>query len=543
MSKRSTGHRSAILFGLLAAGAAVAVVSVFAFRSTAGAHEPPELSAVALSPSRVLLSWSESSTREGTSYRVFRDGSPVTTTAKTLFTDARVRGGTRYHYRVAIVDDAGNVSTSSMPASVETPVQDVGPVYPLKVGPTRRYLVDQRNRPFMIVGDSPQAMTVNLSVADAEKFLANRRAAGFNTVWVNLLCAQYTGGREDGTTYDGIAPFRTPGDLDTPNEAFFSRVDAMMRTAAKYGIAVFLDPIETGGWMNVLRSNGLAKAYDYGRYIGARYRSFPNIIWFNGNDFQTWRRPADDALVLAVARGIKSVDPNHLQTVELNYEVSSSLDDDRWRPHIQVNAVYTYFATYAELLKQYFRPYFLPNFMVEANYEFEHWYSGPETLRRQEYWTMLSGAMGQLYGNKYTWQFLEGWENHLDTTGSKEMTYLVNLFSSLPWFRLVPDRNHTLVTAGYGTFAPTSRVDDTDYVTAARTSDGRLAMAYLPGIRTITVDLKKLAGKVRARWFDPTTGGYVPIAGSPFDNKRKVNFRPPGKNSDGDDDWILVLTA
>jgi hypothetical protein len=156
---------------------------------------------------------------------------------------------------------------------------------------------------------------------------------------------------------------------------------------------------------------------------------------------------------------------------------------------------------------------------------------------------MLSGAMGQLYGNKYTWQFLDGWENHLDTTGSKEMTYLVNLFSNLPWFRLVPDRNHTLVTAGYGTFAPTSRVDDTDYVTAARTSDGRLAMAYLPGIRTITVDLKKLAGKVRARWFDPTTGGYVPIAGSPFDNKRKVNFRPPGKNSDGDDDWILVLTA
>ena len=26
-----------------------------------------------------------------------------------------------------------------------------------------------------------------------------------------------------------------------------------------------------------------------------------------------------------------------------------------------------------------------------------------ETLRRQEYWTMLSGATGQLYGNGYTW--------------------------------------------------------------------------------------------------------------------------------------------
>ena len=34
--------------------------------------------------------------------------------------------------------------------------------------------------------------------------------------------------------------------------------------------------------------------------------------------------------------------------------------------------------------------------MVEASYEFEHDWKGPETLRRQEYWAMLSGASGQL---------------------------------------------------------------------------------------------------------------------------------------------------
>jgi len=33
---------------------------------------------------------------------------------------------------------------------------------------------------------------------------------------VNLLCATYTGGRADGSTYDGIVPF-TPNDLATPN--------------------------------------------------------------------------------------------------------------------------------------------------------------------------------------------------------------------------------------------------------------------------------------------------------------------------------------
>ena len=143
---------------------------------------------------------------------------------------------------------ANGLPTASSGIAAKTRV--LQPVYPLKVGPTRRYLVDQRNAPFMIVGDSPQALTVNLSVVDAERFLADRKAAGFNAIWVNLLCTTYTGGRLDGTTYDGIQPFRIPGDLATPNTPYFSRVDAMLRLAAKYGIVVFLDPIETGGWLS-----------------------------------------------------------------------------------------------------------------------------------------------------------------------------------------------------------------------------------------------------------------------------------------------------
>ena len=91
------------------------------------------------------------------------------------------------------------------------------PVYPLKVSPNGRYLVDRRNAPFMIVGDSPQSMIANLSLADARTYLADRKAAGFNSLWIDLLCVRYTGCRGDGTTYDGIKPFRTPGDLATAN--------------------------------------------------------------------------------------------------------------------------------------------------------------------------------------------------------------------------------------------------------------------------------------------------------------------------------------
>ena len=52
-------------------------------------------------------------------------------------------------------------------------------------------------------------MIGTLSLEDASFYLANREAVGFNALSVDLLCAKYTGCREDGTTFDGIKPFRT----------------------------------------------------------------------------------------------------------------------------------------------------------------------------------------------------------------------------------------------------------------------------------------------------------------------------------------------
>jgi len=420
----------------------------------------------------------------------------------------------------------------------------VGPggyVYPLKVGTSGRYLVDQRNVPFLIVGDSPQSLIGNLSVADAEKYIAARSKAGYNTLWVNLLCVEYTACRADGTTFDGIAPFRVPKDLSTPNEAYFARVDAMISLAEKYGMVVLLDPIETGGWSDVLKQNGVAKAFAYGRYLGERYRKFPNVIWLNGNDFQNWWNDAAlDLAAVGVARGIRSTAPNQLQTVELNFDSSSSLDDPRWRNAIDFDSAYTYLPTYRQVLADYNKAQ-IPVFMVEAVYEFEnigdHEPGIPLTLRRQDYWTLLSGATGQLYGNKYTWQFLPGWTSHLNTPGSVQFVYAARLFAKRPWYRLVPDQNHQVVTSGYGTSG------NLDYVTAAATPDGSLAMAYLPTSRPVSVDMGKLLGAARAQWFDPTSGKYSEIPGSPFANSGTRSFAPPAKNSAGDGDWVLVLTA
>ena len=420
--------------------------------------------------------------------------------------------------------------------------------YPLKVSRNRRYLVDQHNVPFLIVGDSPQAMIGNLSVSDAAAFIANRKAAGFNALLVDLLCAGYTGCRKDGTTLDGIKPFTTPGDLSTPNPAYFARADTIIRLAARAGLVVFLDPIETGGWLGVLRSNGIAKDSAYGRFLGERYKSFGNIVWSNGNDFQTWQNASDDAEVLAVAKGIQSVDRAHLQTVELNYLTSSSRDDAHWGSVIKLDAAYTYNPTYAEVLREYNRKPFLPVFMVEAGYEFEQNSQSiskgdPPILRRQEYWSMLAGATGQFYGNHYTWQFANGWKDHLDTQGSTQVGYLAMLFAGFQWFRLIPDQAHKIVTSGYGTFSSDGSVGSSNYVTTAFTPDGKLVVSYFPTGGNIVVNMARLAGRVRARWYDPTNGKFSAVSGSPFRNSGSVHLATPGKNAAKDPDWVLVLTA
>jgi hypothetical protein len=86
----------------------------------------------------------------------------------------------------------------------------------------------------LMVGDSPQALMVNLSTNEAAMYFADRRAFGFNTVWINLLCSTYTGGRTDASTVDGIVPFTgtipasSAYDLTKTNEAYFARVDQMI---------------------------------------------------------------------------------------------------------------------------------------------------------------------------------------------------------------------------------------------------------------------------------------------------------------------------
>ena len=191
-----------------------------------------------------------------------------------------------------------------------------------------------------------------------------------------------------------------------------------------------------------------------------------------------------------------------------------------------------------------------PTYLVEGHYDLgidlgnPKDYGTPLVLRRQEYWAMLSGGKGQLYGNGYTCYFMPGWKYYIDTVGVTQFMIWHGFFSSLPWQDLVPDQDHTVVTAGLGNPGNLqTRVSKSDFCTASKTPDGSFVVAYMPTARKITVNMASLKAPANAKWFDPTNGTYTTIPGGPFANTGTRQFTPPGNNHDGDSDWVLLLDA
>jgi hypothetical protein len=164
---------------------------------------------------------------------------------------------------------------------------------------------------------------------------------------------------------------------------------------------------------------------------------------------------------------------------------------------------------------------------------------------------LSSGARGNIYGDEGTWAWPNGALANMTTNAfpTADQPRIWELFTGLRgWHQLVPDTDNSLLTAGRGTrgdYVTSSGgsggeynlADPQDnYVTAAVTPNGRLAVAYFPVDQTITVNDAELAAGYTARWVDPVSGASTPTAtGS--------TYSPTGNNSVGGPDWLLILEA
>ena len=441
------------------------------------------------------------------------------------------------------------------------------PAFPLAVRPGNRYLEDAGSRPFLIHGDAAWSLIADLTREDVDLYLNDRRARGFNTLLVNLIESRFAT-NAPANAY-GQLPFRGQPfeavvalvdflslahygtnaanlvvDYTMPNDAYFAHADWVLRRAAEEGFLVLLTPSYVGweggsqGWYAAMVANGPERLRQYGEYLGRRYRDFSNILWAHAGDYDPPRKD----LVRAIAEGIATFDPRALHTAHCAPETAAIeyWQGERW---LDVNNVYTYGPVCVAASEQYARPERMPFFLIESAYENEH-EATEQRLRAQAYQAVLSGAAGQVFGNNPIWHF-DGpglypapvtWQQALGSRGAQSMTHLRALLTSLPWWLLQPDLDHTLLTDGPG--------PEDQRAVAARTADRSLAIAYLPDSREITVDLAQFAGPdVAARWYDPAEGRFFTVAGAPFPATGRRGFSPETNNSSGFYDWALVLES
>jgi hypothetical protein len=444
----------------------------------------------------------------------------------------------------------------------------------------RTHLVNTfTNKPVFITGDTAYALSVQLtSDADIEDYLSDRQAKGMNLVWVGLVDAI-----DHGKGREGVGTSENDGFGNNPwnggpaftgmssATAYWAHVDDVLQRAAAHGITVLAGTAFTSAfdhcdlpYFSSMETTSDAAMTAYGVFLGNRYKSYPNIIWLQGGDANV--KLCGSALatkVSDIARGIQSVDKEHLMAVEATSGVWGEASATYWSSYtygpgnptgwLTLGTIYpkgtpdkVFSAEVAQIISQNItetgaKP-FVPYFSMEDPYEYEPWSTFPynnQQLRQEGYTEILTGAyLGRLFGSSGVWPFGSGccmhgltWQANMENIASFDQQRLGQLFRSREHWKLVADLGHNVVTAGYGAGASLS-VD-------ARTRDGQTIIAYIPNGKaaTVTVDMTRITSAISLAtcwWFNPSSGA-ASLIGS-YANSGMQEFTPPDAH-----DWVLVI--
>jgi hypothetical protein len=164
----------------------------------------------------------------------------------------------------------------------------------------------------------------------------------------------------------------------------------------------------------------------------------------------------------------------------------------------------------------------------------------PRTPRSCGYLTLLSGAAGYTYGCAGIWNWGQSfvgkdpqaspweWRQGLKQSSSTEIKLMAEFFGGLDWWRLEPC--HELIHG--------QPEDWLRRMVMAKTTEGDLAVAYLPDNPAITIDMQSFPAKMRIRWFNPKTGQRVGKDQTAGNSAETMFSRPTGW-----EDALLVLSA
>jgi hypothetical protein len=163
--------------------------------------------------------------------------------------------------------------------------------FPLAVSSSGPFLQDAQGQPYLIESEFGWPLLIKLSLSNWNTFLDRCLALSLNAVECWLIDI---GTDVDGVVtvdQDGNAPFTTPGDLTTPNAAYFANIEAKLAAARAKNIAIllFVNYLGYGGncWRPVIAANILANCQWWGTYVGNLCKKYPNVLPMAGGDYSS----------------------------------------------------------------------------------------------------------------------------------------------------------------------------------------------------------------------------------------------------------------
>jgi Protein of unknown function (DUF4038)/Putative collagen-binding domain of a collagenase len=427
----------------------------------------------------------------------------------------------------------------------------------LKVTADGHYLQFDDGTPFFWLGDTGWELFHRLNKEEIGRYLENRHQKGFNVIQAVIL-AEFNGLKRPNQY--GQLPLR---DLDPtrPNEKYFELIDYTLDLALQKNMFIGLLPtwgdkvISLWGDSPIIFNE--TNAYTYGRWLGNRYKDYPNIIWILGGD----RPPFTDSMDVrpvwkAMAKGLRDgTDRNAFITYHTwgDHSTSEYLHREQW---LAMNTMQSghgsgHDTPVWEMIKKdvKLQPA-KPTLDAEPNYEdhpvnpWPKWdpangYFRDYDVRKQTYRSVFAGGCGVTYGHHAVWQFLSAredtvnhadrfWTEAIDRPGAFQVGYLRRLIETHSPLDRVPDQS--IIVEGQG--------EKGEYMTAFRDQKNTLAMVYLPVGKKIGVNVTYLKGnKWRAFWFNPRDG-VTEVIGT-VKKEPVLYFTPPTTGLEKD--WVLII--
>ncbi len=421
--------------------------------------------------------------------------------------------------------------------------------FPIKASADKKFITDQQDNPVFLNGCSAWRLPYALTNSEVEKFLADRKSKGFNTLLIHITpdLPSYKNGnkalRGEPAFYDY--------DLGKPNEKFFSHLDTVLNMCLEKNMIVMIAPMYLAccqdGWLEIIQQykDSEKKCREYGQWFASRYKHFPNLVWVGGGDHNAVPES------IAFSEGIASVDSSHLHTFHAHPGKSSGerLQGMKWHtlsaaytyfPALEMNKDWQYTHVYTMLYEETLNNYHMPCILIESAYEEER-NATEQTIRRQAWWALLGGASGHIYGHRDIYSLNENWKKALKAPGAESMKIFYSFIQSVPWYSMKADWPQTLFVNGRGNFNATILPGGDDYAAGAISKDSSVAVLYMPTYRSISVNMKRFRSDVTISWFDPSDGTYTPVHGN-FKNSGMAYLKPPAfYNKKGFDDWVVVI--